>query len=206
MRKPCEYVTAAMAKLRGSSLSGCSEVLHHGEQSATVTRVGLSQKGGDEVTDAGVPENCRVLANVADFPKLKTGEAVEFGKTLRVVTSCTTGPVNTLLTVGLSAAFEKCPASYSGTRREAGHVRQIKHPIDVLLLENGTADNSMESVAPTYATAYVAAIRRDDWPEESEPEVSDVLEVAPGGLPFVLKVSTVTRHDGWYILKCRTRS
>ena len=205
MRKPCEYVSAAMAKLRGGSLSGCSEVLHHGEQSATVTRVGLSQKGGDEVTDADFPENCRVLANVADFPALQIGEAVELGTSLRVVTSCATGPINTLLTVGLSAAFEKCPAAYTGTRREAGHVRQIKHPLDILLLESGTADLPTDALAPTYATAYIAAIRRADWPEVSDPEPSDTIEVAPDGHPLTLKVSTVTRHGGWYILKCRTR-
>ena len=205
MRKPHEYVSAAMAKLRGSSLTGCSEVLRHGEQSATVTRVGLSQRGGDEVTDTDVSENCRVLANVADFPALQIGEAVELGTTIRVVTSCATGPINTLLTVGLSAAFEKCPAAYRGTRREAGHVRQIKHPLDVLLLETGTADNFADALSPTYATAYTAAIRREDWPETSEPDPSDLIEVAPGGHPFILKVSTVTRHDGWYILKCRTR-
>ena len=205
MRKPCEYVTAAMAKLRGSSLSGCSEVLRHGERAAKVTRVGQSQRGGDEVTEAEVSENCRVLAYVADFPKLKNGEAVELGTTLRVVTSCTTGPINALLTVGLSAAFENCPALYKGTRREDGNVRAIRHTVDLLLLENGVAENYTDAIAPTYATAYIAAIRRDDWPEESAPEVSDTMEVAPGGLPFVLKVSSVTRHDGWYLLKCRTK-
>ena len=205
MRKPCEYVSAAMAKLRGGSLSGCSEVLRYGEQSATVTRIGRSQRGGDEVSDVGVSENCRVLAYVADFPTLQTGEAVELGTSLRVVTSCETGPINTLLTVGLSAAFEKCPAAYSGTRREHGRVRQLKHPLDVLLLETGTADNYADALAPTYATAYTVAVRRTDWPEVTDPEPSDALEVAPGGHPLTLKVSTVTRHGGWYILKCRTR-
>ena len=205
MRKPCEYVSAAMAKLRGSSLSGCSEVLRHGEQEATVTRVGTSQRGGDEVTDAGVSENCRVLANVADFPVLQIGDAVELGTSLRVVTSCETGPINVLLTVGLSAAFEKCPAAYRGTRRENGRATTIRHPLDILMLENGTADNYTDAYAPTYATAYTVAIRREDWPEVSQPEPSDTIEVAPGGHPLTLKVSTVTRHGGWYILKCRTR-
>ena len=205
MRKPSEYVATAKAKLRGSLLPDCSEVLRHGERTAKVTRIGSPYVGNDPLTGDDVAEAVRVLAFVADFPALCKGEAVELGQTFRVVTSCRMDIAGAGYTVGLSAAFEKCPAAYSGTRREAGHVRQIKHPLDVLLLENGTADNSMESVAPTYATAYVAAIRRDDWPEESAPEVSDTLEVAPGGLPFVLKVSTVTRHDGWYILKCRTR-
>lgn len=106
MRKPFEYVSAAMAKLRGGSLSDCSEVLRHGGQSATVTRIGLAKRGGDEVTEAGVPENCRVLAYVADFPALKVGEAVELGRDTRVVTTCATGPANALLAVGLSAPFD----------------------------------------------------------------------------------------------------
>ena len=53
MRKPSEYVPAAMAKLRGGSLSGCSEVLRHGGRTATVTRIGKAKRGGDEVTVAG---------------------------------------------------------------------------------------------------------------------------------------------------------
>ena len=85
-------------------------------------------------------------------------------------------------------------------------VFQFQHPLDILLLENGTADNFSDALAPTYATAYTVAVRLADWPEVSSPEPSDTIEVAPDGHPLILKVSTVTRHGGWYILKCRTRS
>jgi hypothetical protein len=105
MRKPSEYVAAAMARLRGGSLSDCSEVLRHGGQSATVTRIGLAQRG-EEVSDIEPPENCRVLAYVADFPAMKNGEAVELGQTRRVVTTCKTGPVGTLFIIGMSAPFD----------------------------------------------------------------------------------------------------
>ena len=205
MRKPSEYVAAAKAKLRGSILPDCSEVLRHGERTAKVTRIGSPYVGNDPLTGDDVAEAVRVLAFVADFPALCKGEAVELGQTFRVVTSCRMDIAGAGYTVGLSAAFEKCPATYSGTRREAGHVRQIKHPLDVLLLETGTADNYADALAPTYAKAYTVAVRRVDWPEVTEPEPSDLLEVAPDGHPFALKVSAVTRHDGWYILKCRTR-
>jgi hypothetical protein len=114
-------------------------------------------------------------------------------------------PVGATFTVGLSAEFEKCPAAYKGTRREDGKARTIRHPLDILILESGTADNFTDAIAPTYATAYTAAIRRADWPEVTDPEPSDTIEVAPDGHPLTLKVSTVTRHGGWYILKCRTR-
>ena len=115
MRKPCEYVTAAMAKLRGGSLSDCSEVLRHGGRTATVTRIGKAKRGGDEVTVAGVPENCRVLAYVADFPALKADETVELGENVRVVTSCSTGPVDSLLTVGLSEPLTRATIKRVGT-------------------------------------------------------------------------------------------
>lgn len=105
MRKPGEYASAAMAKLRGGPLSGCSEVLRHGGLSATVTRIGLARRGG-AVTEAGVPEKCRVLAHAADLPALKEGDAVELGNAIRVVTSCAAGPANALLAVGLSDAFD----------------------------------------------------------------------------------------------------
>ena len=205
MRKPSEYVAAAKARLRDSLIPDCSEVLRHGERAAKVTRIGSPSVGDDPLTGEDVAEAVHVLAFVADFPTLCKGAAVELEGTFRVVTSCRMDIAGAGYVVGLSAAFEKCPAAYSGTRRESGSVRRLKHPLDVLLLETGTADNYADALAPTYATAYIVAVRRTDWPEVSDPEPSDTIEVAPGGHPLALKVSTVTRHDGWYILKCRTR-
>lgn len=179
--------------------------MRHGEDETGAVVQSSSRDFAEPVSDAAPAEAARYVANAADFPTLDEGAAVELDGSLRVVVSMKEDAVGATFTVGLSAAFEKCPAAYSGTRREAGHVRQIKHPLDVLLLETGTADNYTDALAPTYATAYTVAVRRTDWPEVTEPEPSDVLEVAPDGHPFALKVSTVTRHDGWYILKCRTR-
>ena len=179
--------------------------MYHGEDETGDVVQSSSRDFAEPVSDTAPAEAARYVANAADFPTLEDGAAVELDGSLRVVVSMKEDAVGATFTVGLSAAFEKCPATYSGTRREAGHVRQIKHPLDVLLLETGTADNYADALAPTYATAYTVAVRRTDWPEVTEPEPSDVLEVAPGGHPFALKVSTVTRHDGWYILKCRTR-
>ena len=179
--------------------------MRHGEDESGAVVQSSSRDFAEPVSDTAPAEAARYVANAADFPTLDEGAAVELDGSLRVVVSMKEDAVGATFTVGLSAAFEKCPAAYSGTRREDGHVRQIKHPLDVLLLETGTADNYTDALAPTYATAYTVAVRRTDWPEVSEPEPSDVIEVAPDGHPFALKVSTVTRHDGWYILKCRTR-
>ena len=180
--------------------------MRHGETEQGAVVQSSSRDFAEAVSDAAPAEAARYVANAADFPTLDEGAAVELDESLRVVVSMKTDPVGATFTVGLSAEFEKCPAAYKGTRREAGRVLQIKHPLDVLLLENGTADNYSDALAPTYATAYTVAVRRTDWPEVSSPEPSDTIEVAPDGHPLILKVSTVTRHGGWYILKCRTRS
>lgn len=179
--------------------------MRHGETEQGAVVQSSSRDFAEVVSDAAPAEAARYVANAADFPTLEQGSAVELGESLRVVVSMKTDPVGATFTVGLSAEFEKCPAAYKGTRRENGKVRTIKHPLDVLLLENGTADNYADALAPTYATAYTVAVRRTDWPEVSDPEPSDTIEVAPDGHPLTLKVSTVTRHGGWYILKCRTR-
>lgn len=180
--------------------------MRHGETEQGAVVQSSSRDFAEAVSDAAPAEAARYVANAADFPTLEQGAAVELGESLRVVVSMKTDPVGATFTVGLSAEFEKCPAAYKGTRRENGKARTIQHPLDILLLENGTADNYTDALAPTYATAYIAAIRRADWPEVTDPEPSDTIEVAPDGHPLTLKVSTVTRHGGWYILKCRTRS
>lgn len=179
--------------------------MRHGETEQGAVVQSSSRDFAEAVSDTAPAEAARYVANAADFPTLEQGAAVELGGSLRVVVSMKTDPVGATFTVGLSAEFEKCPAAYSGTRREAGRVRQIRHPLDVLLLETGMADNYSGALAPTYATAYTVAVRRTDWPEVSDPDPSDTIEVAPDGHPLTLKVSTVTRHGGWYILKCRTR-
>lgn len=188
-----------------AAVPDATHTMRHGENENGAVVQSSSRNFAEPVSDAAPAEAASFVANAADFPTLDEGAAVELDGSLRAVVSMKIDAVGATVTVGLSAEFEKCPAAYTGTRREAGHVRQIKHPLDILLLENGTADNFADALAPTYATAYTVAIRRDDWPEVTAPDPSDTIEVAPGGHPLTLKVSTVTRHDGWYILKCRTR-
>ena len=179
--------------------------MRNGETERGAVVQSSSRDFAEPVSDSGPAEAARFIANAADFPTLDRGAAVELDGSLRVVVSMRQDAVGATFTIGLSAEFEKCPAAYSGTRRESGRVRTIRHPLDVLLLESGTADAYSGAFAPSYATAYTVAIRRGDWPEVSDPEPSDALEVAPGGYPLTLKVSTVTRHGGWFILKCRTK-
>jgi len=212
MRKPSEYVAAAKAHLRDSLIPDCSEVMRHGERTAKVTRIGSPSVGGEPIMGDEPAENCRVLAMASDFPELSRGEAVELSKreasapSFHVVTSCTADIAGAGYTVGLSAPFEKCPAAYSGRRRESGRVRELYFPISALVLETGAGGGYADGIAPDMETTYTVAIRRADWPEVSDPEVSDTLRV--DGRNFqtaTLAVAAVTRHDGWYMLKCRSR-
>lgn len=205
MRKPSEYVAAAKARLRGSLMPDCSAAMRHGDRMATVTRVGSPSVGDDPLTGEEPAENCRVLAMSADFPELARGEAVELDNTVRIVTSCRRDIVGAGYSVGLSAPFELWPASYSGTRREAGRVCTVKTSFGALVLETGTADVYGDTPAPMLERTFTVMIRFADWSEVTEPEPSDTMEVSPRGAALRLNVATVTKRNGWFVLKCRTR-
>lgn len=187
--------------------------MRHGDESGTIVQSSSRDFAG-AVSESAPDEAAQYVANAGDFPTLEVGSAVEIyvenaphisSPSFRSVVSIKGDAVGATLTIGISAEFDKCPASYSGTRRVDGSVRNVRHSLDVLIHEEGTADNYTDAIAPTYATAYTIAIRSADWPEITPPEAGDKIEAAPDYGAVVLKVSTVTRHGGWYILKCRTR-
>ena len=209
MRKPHEYVSAAMAKLRNGSLSGCSEVMRHDGRSAAVTRVGTSGRGGDAVSETGVEETCRVLADVAAFPSLQVGEAVELGASVRIVTSCDTGPANALLSVGMSAPMDSTRAIYSGTRREDGTVHNFRHTVDILCIRSASEPPELSDAAGySCKQTWLAALAVGAWPELTDPRPSDLIEFTDPKRTWEtvrLRVSSVVRHDGWWILRARPR-
>ncbi len=206
MRKPSEYIPAAMAKLRGSLIPDCSEVLRHGGRSAEVTRVGSVSKGGDAMTETDVSESIRVLADAADFPDLSQGNVVTLGDEIHIVTSCRADISRKLLTVGLSSSLLECPAEYTGTRRVHGRVRNLDFTQTVLALEASGIDYGGDVAAPSVIQTWVVCIAVDLWPDETPPGISDALELHhPQGGLSLLRVSSVVRHDGYWILRARPR-
>lgn len=207
MRKPSEYLPSAYARLQRGTLADCAETLRWGDVSATITRIGSPTRGEDAVYDSDIPERRRVLAPVSPFAGLEKGCAVELDGTFRIVTSCTDNIAKAaFFTVGLSDSFDKCLASCTGTRRERGRVRTFKFSLRVLALDGGTEDAYSDTPAQSSVRSYTVAVRRADWPEVSAPEVSDAMTISPDERPQIdVKVAAVTRNDGWYILKCRTR-
>lgn len=189
-----------------ATLPDATHIMRHGENERGNVVQSSSREFADAVTEDAPVVAARFIADAAIFPTMGEGEAVELDDSLRVVVTCKADPICATFAVGLSAEFEKMPATFQGKRRENGSVRSLYLPVNALVLENGTADTYANAFAPSYARSYTVAIRREDWPEVSDPEPSDTIALSPDGMPTeTLKVSTVKRNAGWYILKCRTK-
>lgn len=205
MRKPSEFIAAAVRGVRDNLMSDCSRTLAHGCEVGRVTLATTMSRGEDAVSESGVTESMRVLALAADFPDITKGDPAKLDGTLRAVTSVRLDPSRTMQYVGLSAPFKAYSAVYTGTRRGAGGAGDIQHNASILVLDAGNATDYPDAIAPTYERRFLVAIRAADWTYPTTPEVSDNINAAIEGKPLTLKVSVVTRHVGWFILQCRAR-
>lgn len=186
-----------------------ARTMRHGEDETGTVVQTSSRDFAESVSESGPTEAARFVADGADFPTLEEGAAVELDGSLRVVTSLRADPVGATFTVGLSAEFEKCPASYSGTRRENGTVRTLRHPLDILCLRSA-ADPSLsaEAAAFNFEQSYIVCVSSRAWPEVSEPRPGDDIEFTDPHRAWEtvrLRVVSAVRHEGWWILRARQR-
>lgn len=207
MRKPSEYLPAALKGLRSRLMPDCSVTLCHAGMSSTVTRVGTTSIGEDAISGAEVPEGVRVLAGAADFPGLGKGRLVSLDGEWRVVTGARTDPAGATLSLSLSASLAATKAAY---RRPGTKIAQT---VDALAVESSSPDSSASEVAAAlYGTWYVA-IAEEGWLEPTAPQVGDTLELSPSAderrvrrvRRASLRVASVVRHDGFHFLTCRER-
>lgn len=203
MRKPSEYVPAALARLRGSLIPDCAEVMRHGDSSAQVVRVGSRSRSEDTMTEADVSEFFRVLAYSSDFPRLAKGEAVELERAgrspeLHIVTAIRSDITGDALTVGLSAAFTESDMGYDGRRRTIGGVRRVRFSARALTLEM-PGDIVAESSTGTTADRRMVCIASAQWPDETPPQTGDKIAMATGSYA----VKSVRPAVGYWILEVR---
>ncbi|MBQ6140811.1 MAG: hypothetical protein IJI54_05940 [Kiritimatiellae bacterium] len=204
MRKPSEYLPAAVRGLRSRLMPDCSMLLCHAGRSATVTRVGSLSIGEDAMTDANVAEGVRVLASASDFPEVAKGRLVSLDGEWRVVTGAKTDPAGATLSLSMSAPLSATKAAY---RRPGTTIAQT---LDVLAIESASPGPSVSDVAAAlYATWYVA-IPEDGWMEPTAPQIGDTLELSPSAEARPprrdsLCVSAASRRDGFWFLTCRER-
>ena len=193
MRKPSEYLPAAVAGLRSRLMPDGSETLCHAGRSAVVTRVGSLSRGEDAMSGADVNEEVRVIALAIDFPELAKGRLVSLSGKWRIVTSARTDPAAATLSVGMSAELEKCRASY----RRPG--TKIAQPVDVLAVEGEVIEPNGEAFAPTPCRVWHVAVPEEGWYEPTEPQVGDRLDLDGANL----RVASVAKSDGFWVLEAR---
>lgn len=197
MRKPSEYLPAALNGLRSRLMPDCSVTLCYAGMSSMVTRVGTTPVGEDALSGTEVPEGVRVLAGAADFPGLGRGRLVSLDGELRVVTGAKTDPAGAVLSLSLSASLAATKAAY---RRPGTKIAQT---VDALAVEGEVADPVSDAIAPAAFRLWTVAVAEDGWLEPTDPQIGDVLELSPQDV--TLRVSAVSRRDGFWILSCRAR-
>lgn len=175
----------------------CSVTLCYAGMSSTVTRVGTTPVGEDALSGTEVPEGVRVLAGAADFPGLGRGRLVSLDGELRVVTGAKTDPAGSVLSLSLSASLAATKAAY---RRPGTKIAQT---VDALAVEGEVADPVSDAIAPAAFRLWTVAVAEDGWLEPTDPQIGDVLELSPQDV--TLRVSAVSRRDGFWTLSCRAR-
>lgn len=195
MRKPSEYLPAAVKGLRSRLMPDCSMLLCHAGRSAVVTRVGSLSRGEDALTDSDLSEGVRVVALAIDFPELSKGSLVSLSGKRRIVTSARTDTAAASMVVGMSAAMDDVRVAYSrpGTK--------IRFPLDALAVESDVIEPVSDAFAPTTSRAWFVAVSADQWTEPTGPQVGDALTLDGANL----RVASVAKRDGFWILTARAR-
>ena len=148
MRKPSEYLPAAMSGLRGRLMPDCSEVLVYCWRSAAVTRVGTPKRGENTASDFEPIEAVRVLASFSDFTEMAKWATVTLRDTPRIVTSVKVDPSRSVLTIGMTDPLE--PVVW--TRDAAPHNSAT---FNAAIDERGPS----QSAGPTYEPVVADAVK-----------------------------------------------
>ena len=93
--------------------------------------------------------------------------------------------------------------SWTGKRRTASAVRKLDCTVRVIATEgDGGAEFLTGAAAPTDAQQWTLRLLERDWPDETPPEVEDVVTFEDGSAanpaPEPFAVSSVVRHVGGY--------
>lgn len=189
-----ETIEAALSSL-AFSLPDAAQSMRHGEAVGTVLASSSRELTGDTVAADAPQEMRRYIGTRSAFPALCKGSTVEIGGAWHLVTSCRTDPVGASLSFGVSAPLDEVAAAY---RRPGTRMRQ---PLKVLAVESDVLDAWGDSFAPTSCRAWFVAFPAEDWFEVSGPQVGDELTLDGA----VLRVASVSKRDGYWILTCRAR-
>jgi len=201
MRKPSEYIAAAVRNVQSRHMSDSALLLTCGDASATVTRAASVMRGEPDVSGDNPVENVRVLAVASDFKTITKGDVATLGESVRIVTSVRTDCAGASQYIGLSAALEKCAAQVSGTRGS----RPIRFPLDILAENNGLATDLTDGYAPTTVHSWTLVVAVDAWPEVDEPQIGDEFRFDKDGADIRVKVARCNLRERHYVISARSR-
>ena len=191
-----------------ATMPEAAHTLRHGTASGKVVQ-SSARDFAEAVSEVGPAEVARYIATAADFPELDKGAAVELDGSLRVVVSLKTDPIGATYTVGMSDTFDDTRAIYSGTRREDGTVHKFRHTVDILCIRSASEPPELtDAAAFSCEQSWLAAVAVGVWPELTEPRPSDLIEFPDPKRMWEtvrLRVASVVRHGGWWILRARPR-
>ena len=181
-----------------------------GGASGTVLSVSSIELSGEAVSGEMPQERRRVIGKRIDFPDLAEGSLVELAGVPHLVTSLRSDPIGASLTAGLSEALSAARAAYSGKRRIDGVVTSINAPLDVLVVENAALPNVYgDAPAPNIAQSWTCCAAVESWTENTPPQTGDEIAftLTRNGLTadLRLRVSTVIRNFGWWVMTARPR-
>lgn len=181
--------------------------MRHGEEFGTAVQ-SSSRTFGDSVSDTEPNEAVRFIATASDFPTLDKGSLVEVGGVYRLVTSMRTDLVGASLSFGASETLSAITAHYTGTRREGGAVRRLNDPVNILAIESAALPPMYgDAVTPGEEQSWNVCVSEDAWLERTAPQISDALEFLDPVKNEIkrLRVSSVVKHPGWWMIKARPR-
>lgn len=188
-------IEAAIAALH-QSIPSASHQMRHGNYVGRVLAVSGVELTGETLTADYPQEVCRVTGVVSEFPDITRGSTVEMDGKMHIVTSARKDPVGASVVMGLSSSMAEIVASYT---RASTPIWQGAH---LLAVESDILDVAGENYAPTTARAWFVCISADEWYEtKSEPQIGDTIKWDGGHV----RVASVAKHDGLYILTCRSR-
>lgn len=185
----------AIASLH-ASLPGASFQMRHGNYVGRVLATSSQELSG-ETLSADYPQEVRRVTGVrSDFPALTRGSTVRLGDEMRIVTSAKEDPLAASFSCGLSASMNEIVATYT---RAGTAIWSAAH---LLAVESEVIDAASDNFAPTTARAWFVCVSSEEWYErKTEPQIGDTIKWDGGHV----RVASVTKADGLYILTCRSR-
>lgn len=179
-----------------ASLPDASHRMRHGDDCGVVVAASGRDLDGETVAADAPREMRRVVGKLRDFPSLSKGAAVELDGRWHLVTGARASG-EAAVSVGLSAPLDEVEAVY--TRPGA----RLDFAVRALAVESDTLDPWTDALAPTSCRAWFVAIARDLWDEDGDPRVGDCVAVAVGFGTRRLRVASVAKSAGFYVLTCR---